>query len=110
MTTPGDSTTIATAAEIGALRRRYLLRAVSAAGVDIIFTTVFVAFADAWAYAPRSIAIGLFLLLGVNALVCRRLFIPIEEYLSGRRRFEDMERRITQLPVLRTPSTITTPI
>ena len=100
MTTPGDSTTIATAAEIGALRRRYLLRAVSAAGVDIIFTTVFVAFADAWAYAPRSIAIGLFLLLGVNALVCRRLFIPIEEYLSGRRRFEDMERRITQLPVL----------
>ena len=100
MTTPGDSTTIANAAEIGALRRRYLLRAVSAAGVDIIFTTVFVAFADAWAYAPRSIAIGLFLLLGVNALVCRRLFIPIEEYLSGRRRFEDMERRITQLPVL----------
>ena len=100
MTTPGDSTTIANAAEIGALRRRYLLRAVSAAGVDIIFTTVFVAFADAWAYAPRSIAIGLFLLLGVNALVCRRLFIPIEEYLSGRRRFEDMERRITQLPGL----------
>jgi len=100
VTTPGDSTAIATAAEIGALRRRYLLRAVSAAGVDIIFTTVFVAFADAWAYAPRSIAIGLFLLLGVNALVCRRLFIPIEEYLSGRRRFEDMERRITQLPVL----------
>lgn len=98
MTTAGDN--IATAAEIGALRRQYLLRAVSAAGVDIVFTTVFVAFADAWAYAPRSLAVGLFLLLGVNYLVCRSLFVPIEEYLSGRRSFEEVERRITQLPLL----------
>jgi class 3 adenylate cyclase len=100
VTTAGHSTAIATAAEIGGLRRRYLLRAVSAAGVDIIFTTVFVAFADAWAYAPRSMAVGLFLLLGVNYLVCRPLFVAIEEYLSGRRPFEEVERRITQLPLL----------
>ena len=100
MTAAGNGQPVATASEIGSLRRRYLLRAVSAAGVDIVFTGVFVAFADAWAYAPRSIAVGLFLLLGVNALVCRRLFIPIEEYLSGRRSFEDVERRITQLPLL----------
>lgn len=91
---------IATASEIAGLRRRYLLRTVSAASVDIVFTIVFVVFADAWAYAPRSMAVGLFLLLGVNYLVCRRLFVPIEEYLAGRRCFEEVERRITQLPFL----------
>ncbi|WP_428683958.1 adenylate/guanylate cyclase domain-containing protein [Reyranella sp.] len=100
MTVAGNEQPIATASEIGSLRRRYLLRAVSAAGVDIVFTGLFVAFSDAWAYAPRSIAVGLFLLLGVNALVNRRLFIPIEEYLAGSRRFEEAERRITQLPLL----------
>ncbi|WP_425066685.1 adenylate/guanylate cyclase domain-containing protein [Reyranella sp.] len=100
MTVAGNEQPIATATEIGSLRRRYLLRAVSAAGVDVAFTGIFVAFSDAWAYAPRSIAVGLFLLLGVNALVNRRLFVPIEEYLAGRRPFEEVERRITQLPVL----------
>lgn len=98
--TAAEESPIATASEIAGLRRRYLLRTVSAAGIDIIFTAVFVTFADAWAYAPRSIAVGLFLLLGVNALICRRLFVPIEEYLSGKRSFEDVERRITQLPFL----------
>ncbi len=91
---------IASAAEIRGLRRQFLLRAVSAAGVDIIFTTVFVAFAGAWAYAPRSIAVGLFLLGGVNYLACRRLLDPIDEFLAGRRSFEDIERRLTQLPLL----------
>lgn len=100
MTTAESGQPIATATEIGGLRRRYLLRTVSAAGVDVAFTCIFVAFADAWAYAPRSVAVGLFLLLGVNALVCWRLFVPIEEYLRGRRPFEDVERRITQLPIL----------
>ena len=100
MTAAESDQPIATASEIGSLRRRYLLRAVSAAGVDIVFTGLFVAFSDAWAYAPRSIAVGLFLLLGVNALLNRRLFIPIEEYLAGSRRFEEAERRITQLPLL----------
>jgi HAMP domain-containing protein len=100
VTDAGQLQPVATASEIGGLRRRYLLRTVSAAGVDIVFTGVFVAFADAWAYAPRSIAVGLFLLLGVNAMVCWRLFLPIEEYLKGRRPFEDVERRITQLPIL----------
>src|SRR5690606_24972462 len=78
--TAADDRPIATASEIAGLKRRYLLRTISAAGVDIVFTGVFVIFADAWAYAPRSVAIGLFLLLGVNYLVCRRLFVPLEEY------------------------------
>jgi class 3 adenylate cyclase len=98
--TAAEDGPVATASEIAGLKRRYLLRTISAAGVDIVFTGVFVSFADAWAYAPRSLAIGLFLLLGVNYLVCRRLFVPLEEYLSGRRRFEEVERRITQLPLL----------
>lgn len=98
--TAADDRPIATASEIAGLKRRYLLRTISAAGVDIVFTGVFVTFADAWAYAPRSMAIGLFLLLGVNYLVCRRLFVPLEEYFSGHRRFEEVERRITQLPLL----------
>jgi class 3 adenylate cyclase len=100
VTADREARPVATASEIARLRRRYLLRAVSAAGIDVVFTGVFVAFADAWTYAPRSIAVGLFLLLGINALVCRRLFIPIEDYLSGRRPFENVERRITQLPLL----------
>jgi class 3 adenylate cyclase len=100
VTPPESGQPVASASEIGGLRRRYLLRAVSAAGVDIVFTGIFFAFADAWAYAPRSVAVGLFLLLGVNYVICRRLFVPLEEYLAGQRRFEEVERRITQLPLL----------
>ncbi len=99
MTRSGDPA-IATPAEIASLRRRYLLRTVSAAGVDVIFTLVFVAFANAWSYAPRSISVGLFLLLGVNFLVCRRLLRPIELYLAGKQSFEQIQRRMTQLPLL----------
>ena len=100
VTAAGDAPAIASPAEIAGLRRRYLLRTVSAAGVDIIFTSVFVVFANAWSYAPRSMAVGLFLLVGINYLVCRRLFDPIEEYLAGQRSFEEAQRRLTQLPVL----------
>src|SRR5687768_8193701 len=89
----------ATPAEIAAIRRRYLLMAVSAAGVDIAFNLVFVAMQGAWGYAPRSVGISLVLLLGVNYLVASRLFAPIALYLEGKSSFEQAQRRITQLPL-----------
>ncbi|CAN5920296.1 hypothetical protein BH11PSE3_BH11PSE3_41020 [soil metagenome] len=89
----------ATAAEIAAIRRRYLLMAVSAAGVDIAFNLVFVAMAGAWSFATRSVGVSLVLLVGVNYLVASRLFAPIATYLEGKSRFENAERRLTQLPL-----------
>lgn len=90
---------LATAAERGAIRRRYLLMTVSAAGVDIAFNLVFVALQGAWIFAPRSVGISLVLLLGVNYLVAIRLFAPIQRYLDGQSTFEQAQRRITQLPL-----------
>jgi len=91
--------TAATPAEIAAIRRRYLLMAVSAAGLDIAFNLVFVALAGAWSFAPRSVGISIVLLGGVNYLVAARLFAPIAQYLAGKSRFEDAQRRLTQLPL-----------
>ena len=72
----------ATPAEIAAIRRRYLLMTLSAAGVDIVFNLIFVALAGAWSFVPRSIGISLILLVGVNYLVASRLFAPIALYLE----------------------------
>ena len=60
---------LATPAEIAAIRRRYLLMAVSAAGVDIAFNLIFIAMNGAWSFAPRSVGISVVLLVGVNYLV-----------------------------------------
>ena len=90
---------LASPSDIAAIRRRYLLMTVSAAGVDIAFNLVFVALAGAWSFAPRSIGISLVLLLGVNYLVARRQFEPIQLYLDGKATFEQVQRRITQLPL-----------
>lgn len=92
-------TALATAAERAAIRRRYLLMTVSAAGVDIAFNLTFVALQGAWAYAPRSVGISLVLLLGVNWFVATRLFAPIQRYLDGTATFEQAQRRLTQLPL-----------
>src|SRR6266508_6577032 len=90
----------ATPAEIAAIRRRYLLMAVSAAGVDIAFNLVFVALNGAWSFAPRSVGAGLLLLGAIKLVLCMRLFAPIERYLKSETSFEDTQRRITQLPLL----------
>ncbi len=90
---------IAPPGEIAAIRRRYLLMTVSAAGVDIAFNLVFVALQGAWAFAPRSVGISLVLLLGVNWFVATRLFAPIQRYLDGTATFEQAQRRLTQLPL-----------
>jgi class 3 adenylate cyclase len=89
----------ATPAEIASIRRRYLLMATSAAGVDIAFQLVFIALAGAWSFAPRSLAANILLLVGVNYFVSSRLFAPIVHFLEGKSRFEDAQRRITQLPL-----------
>ena len=90
----------ATPAAIAAIRRRYLLMAASAAAVDIAFSLVFIGMAGAWDFAPRSLGAGLILLGGANWLIARHLFEPIHRFLQGRASFEDVQRRITQLPVL----------
>jgi class 3 adenylate cyclase len=90
---------IAPPAEIAAIRRRYLLMAVSAAGVDIAFNLVFVALQGAWSFAPRSVGISVVLLLGVNYFIAIRQFAPIQRYLDGKATFEQAQRRLTQLPL-----------
>ena len=91
-----------TPAEIAAIRRRYLLMATSAAGVDIAFTLVFIVPDRRLELRAALAGRRLILLLGaVNYLSRRRrLFAPIERYLKGEASFEDTQRRITQLPLL----------
>src|SRR5918994_1897031 len=86
--------------DISMLRRRYLLMATSALPVDIAFTLVFIVMTGAWSFAPRSLGAAIILLGGVNYLLARRLFAPIERYLKGEATFEDIQRRLTQLPIL----------
>lgn len=86
--------------EVSALRRRYLLMATSALPVDIAFTLVFIVMTGAWSFAPRSLGVSILLLGGVNYLLSRRLFVPIDRFLKGETSFEDTQRRITQLPIL----------
>jgi class 3 adenylate cyclase len=86
--------------DTSALRRRYLLMATSALPVDIAFTLVFIVMTGAWSFAPRSLGAAVILLGGVNYLLARRLFAPIERYLQGEAKFEDIQRRLTQLPIL----------
>jgi class 3 adenylate cyclase len=93
-------TALATAAENAAVRRRYLLMATSALLLDIAFTLVFIVANDAWEFAPRSLGASVVLLGGVNYLLARRLFAPIDRYLKGEASFEDIQRRLTQLPIL----------
>jgi class 3 adenylate cyclase len=86
--------------ETGAFRRRYLLMATSALPLDIAFTLVFIVMTGAWSFAPRSLGAAVVLLGGVNYLLSRRLFAPIDRFLEGHASFEDTQRRITQLPIL----------
>ncbi len=94
---PVASERSATAAGIAAIRRRYILMALSCAAVDFVFTMIFIVLTGAWSFAPRSLGGGLLLLVGVNYLLARWLFAPIQTFLEGRASFEDTQRRITQL-------------
>ena len=86
--------------DISTMRRRYLLMATSVLPVDIAFTLVFIVMSGAWSFAPRSLGASVILLGGINYLLARRLFAPIERYLEGEAKFDDVQRRLTQLPIL----------
>lgn len=85
---------------IVAIRRRYILMAISPAAVDLVFTLIFIGLTDGWSFAPRSLGAGLLLLAGANYFLSSRLFAPIQSFLEGRTTFEETQRRITQLPLL----------
>jgi class 3 adenylate cyclase len=90
----------ATAAEIAALRRRYLWMATSIFFLDLAITVIFMLMSGAWGNAWRTISVGVILLLGLNWMISRRLFAPITDYLEGRVPFDSIQRRLTQLPLL----------
>ncbi len=90
----------ATAAEIASIRRRYLWMATSVGFIDIGIALIFIVLVGGWAYAPRSLGMGIALLFVVNFLLARQLFIPIQRYLRGEATFEATQRRLTQLPLL----------
>jgi len=95
-----DATSAIPAAGIVAMRRRYLLTATAVVPVDFAFTLIFIAMSGSWNYAPRSLTGGLLLLGGVNYLLASRLYGPIQRFLLGEARYEDIQRRLTQLPIL----------
>ena len=90
----------ATAAEIAAIRRRYLWMAVSAGFIDLVVSAFFVLLAGAGNYAFVSLGAGLTLQVGLNYFLSARLFAPIDRFLRGEARFEDIQERLTQLPLL----------
>ncbi len=100
MTDTSLALTHPTPAEIAAIRRRYLLMATSVFVLDLAITLIFTAVAGLWMNLWRTAGIGVVLLLGVNWLAARRLFQPIQRYLDGEIAFEDVQRRLTQLPLL----------
>jgi class 3 adenylate cyclase len=85
---------------IAAIRRRYLLMAISCAAIDLVFTLIFIVVVKGWSFALPSLGAGLLMLGGVNYFLASRLFSPILSYLEGHVTFEETQRRITQLPLL----------
>ncbi|HTE79969.1 MAG TPA: hypothetical protein VK634_04675, partial [Reyranella sp.] len=90
----------ATATEIAALRRRYLLMATSIFALDLAITVIFMVLSDAWENAWRTVSAGVILLLAFNWAISSRLFAPIQDYLQGKVPFDSIQRRLTQLPIL----------
>jgi class 3 adenylate cyclase len=90
----------ASAMEIAALRRRYLLMATSIFALDLAITVLFMALSGVWASAWRTVGAGVLLLLAFNWTISSRLFAPIQAYLQGEVPFGSIQRRLTQLPLL----------
>ena len=79
-----DAPIPATAAEIAAIRRRYLWMVTSVFFLDLAITLIFTTIANSWGNLWRSAGIGVVLMLAANWLVARWLFEPIRRYLEGR--------------------------
>lgn len=90
----------ATATEIAALRRRYLLMATSIFALDLAITVLFMVLSGVWGNAWRTVGIGVLLLLTFNWTISSRLFAPIQDFLRGGTSFDSIQRRLTQLPLL----------
>jgi class 3 adenylate cyclase len=90
----------ATSSEIAAIRRRYLWMATSIYFLDLGIQLIFRVVNGGWILLWVAEIPGIVLLLGVNWLVARRLFQPIDRFLAGEVDFESIERRLTQLPLL----------
>ena len=91
---------MATATEIAAMRRRYLWMATSIFFLDLAITLIFSAAMGSWNNFWRSEGMGIVLLGAANWLIARRLFEPIRRFLAGELPFDDIQRRLTQLPLL----------
>jgi len=87
-------------AERTRLRRRYLWMTTSIFFLDLGIALIFRAVNGEWQLFWVPVAPGVVLLLGVNWLLARRLYEPIERFLAGQATFETIERRLTQLPLL----------
>jgi class 3 adenylate cyclase len=90
----------ATASEVAALRRHYLWMVTSVAFLSLTINVIFAATTDAWSNLWRPASSTILLLAGANWLIARRLFEPIRRFLVGETTFDDIQRRLTQLPLL----------
>jgi class 3 adenylate cyclase len=86
--------------EIAGIKRRYYLMVASVFVVDAAMTTLFSAVGDAWRLVPRNLISATLVLLLVNLSLARITFAPIDRFLRGEASFEDIQRRLTQLPLL----------
>ncbi len=82
------------------MRRRYIRMAVCVFLLDLAIVAGFNLMSGSWANAWRTIGIGAALLLIANWAVARHLFRPIEAYFQGGVSFDQIQRRLTQLPLL----------
>jgi class 3 adenylate cyclase len=87
-------------AEIARLRRRYLWMAVSICFLDTGISVIFRLVNGGWQTLWISVVPSVALLLGLNWWLGGRLFAPIDRFLRGEVPFENIERRLTQLPLL----------
>jgi class 3 adenylate cyclase len=92
--------TTASPVEIAAIRRRYLWMATSIAFVSLAINVIFAATTDSWSSLWRPASSTILLLGGANWLIARRLFELIRRFLAGEIAFDDVQRRLTQLPLL----------
>ncbi len=90
----------AAAADIAAIRRRYLWMATSVAVLSLTINVIFAATTDSWSSLWRPASSTILLLGGANWLIARQLFDPIRRFLVGEIAFDDVQRRLTQLPLL----------
>ena len=90
----------ATAAEIAALRRRYLWMATSIFFLDLGITLTFMLLSGSWTNGWRAVISGVVFLLAINWLISRWLYQPIQAFLEGKLPFAAIQRRLTQLPLL----------